>query len=281
MNAHDGLHALPTMTAMPRTIAFTSGKGGVGKSSLALNTGLALARRSRRVVLVDGDLGLASLTVMLGLAVRWDVRDVIAGRRALRDIVLRGPHGLRIVPAGSGIAELANLDAGPRGDLLAELATLGDDADFVLIDTGAGINETVCDLVLASDEAIVVTRPEPTALADAYALIKVIVQSHPAYPFHVLVNMVRDEAQGRQVFDAISEILFRFLQYRPGDAGAVTTDPAVARAVVHQAPFTLVAPRCAASRAVDALATRIAGAERPGPRLTFWERLGRVARSRA
>ena len=274
---------LPPVVTRHRTIAFTSGKGGVGKSNLVLNTGLALAQRGRRVTLLDGDLGLASINVLLGLSPRYDLRHVLTGDRPMRDIVLQGPHGLSIIPAGSGIAELANLDGETRDLLLAQLAMLAETVDYLLIDTGAGINDTVLNLVAASDEAIVITRPEPTALADAYALIKVIVNQEPAYPFHLLINMVRDAAQAEQVFGSLEQILVRFLGYQPGNAGHVVSDPRVGQGVVQQVPFTILAPQCQATRDIEALATRILGADPKDAdtrrRGSFWARIARWGRS--
>ncbi len=273
---------LPPLVTRHRTIAFTSGKGGVGKSNLVLNTGLALARRGRRVALLDGDLGLASINVLLGISPRHDLRHVLAGERQMRDIILQGPHGLSIIPAGSGIAELANLDDESRELLLGQLATLAETVDYLLIDTGAGISDTVLNLIAASDEAIVVTRPEPTALADAYALIKVIVNQEPAYPFHLLINMVRDARQAEQVFGSLEQILVRFLGYQPGNAGHVVSDPRVGQAVVQQVPFTILSPQGAASRDVEALAARILGgadkAAGARERQSFWTRIGRWGR---
>jgi flagellar biosynthesis protein FlhG len=266
---------LPPLETRPRTIAFTSGKGGVGKSNIVLNAGLALARRGRRVAIFDGDLGLASINVLLGMAPRFDLRHVMSGERRLRDIVLRGPHGIAVVPAGAGVAELANLSHDDRESLLGELRDLEEGVDFLLVDTGAGISDTVLNLVVASDEAVVVTRPEPTALADAYALIKVIVREAPTYPFHILINMVRDGAQAAQVYRSLSEILQRFLGYQPGDAGFVVTDPRVGQGVVQQVPFSLLAPQCPAARDVDALAGRILGTPAPAQSAMrgLWSRL--------
>jgi flagellar biosynthesis protein FlhG len=267
---------LPPLASHPRTIAFTSGKGGVGKSSLVLNTGLALARRGRRVAILDGDLGLASLNVLLGLAPRFDLRHVVSGERRLGQVLLRGPHGICIIPAGSGVAELANLDAEARCRLLAQLDEVARAVDYLLIDTGAGISVTVLSLVLAADEAVVVTRPEPTALADAYALMKVIILREPAYPFHLLINMVRDAGEARQIYAGLEAILLRFLSYRPGYAGHVVADPAVARAVVDQVPFVVKAPRCPAAVAVDGLAAELLGEPAAPPAaVPFWERVVR------
>jgi flagellar biosynthesis protein FlhG len=267
--------SLPPVTPRCRTIAFTSGKGGVGKSNLVLNTGLLLCRRGHRVAIVDGDLGLANLTVLLGQTPKHDLRDVVMGDKRLAEIVLRGPHGLLVVPAGSGVAELANLGAEQRDDLLAQVHELEDAVDFLLIDTGAGINETVLSLILASDEAVVVTLPEPTALADAYALMKVVIRRHPAYPFHLLINMVRDAEQGRQVHRSLEAILIRFLGYRPGDAGYVLRDASVGQGVVQQVPFTVMAPRSPASRCLETLANRLVGRAGSGATRakTFWEKV--------
>jgi flagellar biosynthesis protein FlhG len=267
---------LPPLTPRRRTIAFTSGKGGVGKSSLALNTALLLARRGCRVAILDGDLGLASLNVLLGVAPRWDLRHVVRGERRLAEIVLRGPHGLLVIPAGAGVAELAELERDARAGLLDELDTLAASVDYLLIDTGAGIGETVLSLVLAADEAIVVTRPEPTSLADAYAVIKTVLARQATFPFHVLVNMARDPAEGRQVYEGLAQVLLRFLGYRPGYAGHVVSDPVVARAVVDQAPFTIVAPRSLAARSLETLADTLMGTRPPRPAggaRTFWERV--------
>lgn len=275
--------ALPPVEARRRTIAFTSGKGGVGKSNLVLNTGVLLARRGRRVAILDGDLGLASLNVLLGLAPRHDLRHVLAGDKRLDEIMVRGPHGLLVIPAGSGVAELANLGEDERESLLDQLAELEQSVDYLLIDTGAGLTDTVLNLIVASDEAVVVTRPEPTALADAYALIKVIVQHHPVFPFHILVNMVRDREQATQVYTSLSQILVRFLGYQPGYAGHVTADPCVARAVVQQVPFTILNPRCPAARCLEELTNTLCGSVAPETREapTFWEKVANWRRGEA
>jgi flagellar biosynthesis protein FlhG len=265
-----------------RTITFTSGKGGVGKSNLVLNTALLLAERGQRVAVLDGDLGLANVTVLLGQAPKLDLRDVLSGDRRLDEILLRGPRGILVIPAGSGVAELAGLHEGERRDLLAQVRELDETVDFMLIDTGAGIGETVVDLILAGDESVLVTMPEPTALADAYALMKTVLQIYPNYPFHVLVNMVRDGAQAGQVQRSLAEIARRFLGYQPGDAGFVVSDATVSQGVVRQVPFTLLSPRSPASRCLGTMVERLLG--RPGaprPERTFWERVAGSAWRRA
>jgi flagellar biosynthesis protein FlhG len=266
---------LPPLPVRHRTIAFTSGKGGVGKSNLVLNTGLLLARRGRRVAILDGDFGLASLNVLLGQTPRYDLRDVLMGSKRLAEILLRGPHGVLVIPAGSGVAELANLDGDERDELLGQVREIEASLDFLLIDTGAGLSDTVLNLILASDESIVVTRPEPTALADAYALMKVIIQQQPAYPFHLLINMVRDSSQAQQIFRSLSQILVQFLGYQPGYAGFVLTDASVGHAVVRQVPLTELMPRAPAVCCLETLASRMLGDSDTtgGAPRTFWERI--------
>lgn len=271
----DGPMTLPPRERVQRTIAFTSGKGGVGKSSLVLNTGIVLARQGCRVVVLDGDLGLANLHVMLGQSPRWDLRHVIAGDKRLAEIAFTGPAGVRIVPGGPGVVELANLPEDDRQGLLSQLEEIEQGVDFLLIDTAAGLDDAVLDLVVASDEAVVVTRPEPTAIADAYALMKSVVLETPSYPFHLLINMVRDAAQGRHIYEALTQILMKFLGYRPGYAGFVVDDPAVGQAVVRQLPFAVAAPRAAATRCIEALAGRLLGTAPPAAPGApgFWKRL--------
>jgi flagellar biosynthesis protein FlhG len=273
----------PPPEARHRTIAFTSGKGGVGKSSLVLNTALLLARRGRRVAILDGDLGLANLTVLLRQTPRHDVRHVIAGEKRLDEILVKGPHGLLVIPAGSGVAELANLSEEDRGELLSQLGELEESLDFLLIDTGAGLSDTVLTLVMASDESVVVTVPEPTAMAAAYALMKVVIQETPAYPFHLLINMVRGRQQGEEIYRTLSEILVKFLGYNPGNAGYVVTDPAVHRAVVEQVPFTIRAPRSEATLCLETLTNAmLGGQDQPAHAIRrFWERMApRAGRTR-
>jgi flagellar biosynthesis protein FlhG len=280
---------LPPITPSHRTIAFTSGKGGVGKSNIVLNTGLMLARRGRRVAILDGDLGLASINVLLGVSPRYDLRHVVAGERTLEETLLRGPHGLLIVPAGSGVAELANLDMEQREELLMALHAFAQQMDFLLVDTGAGLSDTVLNLIVSSDETVVVTRPEPTALADAYALMKVVIQHDASYPFHVLVNMVRSADQGQQIFDSLSQILVRFLGYQPGYAGHVVTDPLVGQAVVRQVPLATLAPRGPAAQCLERLVDTLTNTRESEPAplgeastgaRTFWEKVSRWGWSR-
>ncbi len=247
--------------AASRVVAFASGKGGVGVTALTLNTAILLAQRGKRVLVLDGNFGLGNMHMLVGWAPKLDIRDVVAGEKRLADVLLIVPQGVRIIPAATGVAELADLGTEDRAKLLAQLRELGAGYDFVLIDAGSGISPTTLDLVLAADETIVVTTPEPTALANAYAFIKIIVQHEPASPFHLLVNMVRNARQAEQIFGSFQQILVRFLGYQPGNAGFVVNDASVGQSVIHQVPFVLRAPRSRATGCLMSLADKLAPQE--------------------
>lgn len=262
-----------------RTIAFASGKGGVGTSVLALNTALLLARSGKRVAILDGDFGLAGLTVLLGRTPKYDLGDVLAGTKRLEEIILRGPNDLLIIPAGAGVEELADISAEALEILFKELRVLRAGIDYLLIDTPTGIGRVTLDLVRFADETIVVTRPEPTALSDAYGLMKIMELDDPSYPVHVLVNMALDGEQARQVYNALTQITLKFVSYRMGYAGFVTNDPNVGEGVIYQIPFVIRTPTTQATRDLHVLIEKLVP-EVKAPRPTFWERVSQAVRGR-
>jgi flagellar biosynthesis protein FlhG len=244
----------------PVTIAVTSGKGGVGKTNVVVNLAVALARLHNRVAILDADFGLGSVDVLLGLTPPWHVGHLLAGERSVEDILVPGPHGIRILPASSGLRELTALTERQWGRLQQGLESLRADVDFLLIDTGAGISSNVIDLVATASRALVVTSPEPTAMVDAYALIKVLTSVDGARPeIGVLVNNARDVAEADLVFRQLDVAATRFLHRTLRSFGFVATDPALRDAVMHQRPVVEHAPRSAASRCFRILATRVSG----------------------
>jgi flagellar biosynthesis protein FlhG len=242
------------------SVAVTSGKGGVGKTSLAVNLGLALAQAGRRTCLLDGDLGLANVDVMLNLHPAASLRDVILDDRPLQDAILDGPAGLRVIPAASGIEALANLTAGARRTLSRRLEGLAMLADCTIFDTGAGLSETVLTLTLAADAALVMTTPDPTALTDAYAIIKVLTQRRPKLPIRLVVNLAEDAAQARELHAHLERIVRRFLGRSTPLAGWIPRDACVERAVREQRPLMLYYPY---ARATDAIRSIALGLEKP------------------
>jgi flagellar biosynthesis protein FlhG len=236
-----------------RFITVTSGKGGVGKTSLVANLGLELARSGSSVLILDGDLGLANLSILFNVTPRHDLEDVIDGRRALADVVLDVTPGLRLIPAAAGAATLAELPAERRRVLLHEVQSLGAGVDFVLIDTGAGISSTVLGLVSAAERTFVVTTHEPTALSDAYALIKAV-RGRAVGRLDIVVNMAQSSIHARATHARLCKLTERFLGFTPGLAAIVPRDNCVGESVVRQEPLTLIYPYAPATRAVAGLA---------------------------
>jgi flagellar biosynthesis protein FlhG len=255
-------------------LAVTGSKGGVGKSNLVVNVGVALARWGRRVLVVDGDLGLANLDVLLGLLPARNVEHVMRGEAGLEDALVEGPAGIRILPAASGIPELASLDAGPRGRLLALLEESCRIVDVVLVDTGAGLGPTTLTLQLAASRVVVVTTPEPTSLVDTYATLKVLWAADPQKPIDLVVNAAETEQEALGAYEQVAKAARHFLGRGPGWLGSVCRDPRVPQAVRHQRAVVELYPDSRASRCYEQLALRLSlssGGE--GPAAAYWQRL--------
>lgn len=255
------------------SLAVTSGKGGVGKTSLAVNLALASAQAGRRTCLVDGDLGLANVDVLLNLHPRHSLREVVTKGMSLDEVTVRGPAGLEIIPAASGVEALANLGEASRQRLVDRLQSRASHADLTILDTGAGLSRTVLALTLAADEVLVVTTPEPTALTDAYAMMKVLTRRRPELPLRLIVNLVDQAAQAQEVHGHVDRIVQRFLGRPIPLAGWVPRDACVERAVREQRPLMLYFPYARATEAIQGIAARLAprGASGDGP--GFWQRL--------
>ncbi len=234
----------------PRVISVTSGKGGVGKSNIVVNLGVALARLGLKVLLIDADLGLANLNILLGLVPRFTIQDVLALRHNLSEVIVDGPGGLRILPASSGIPELAELDEFQKLFLLTELDHYAEDFEVVLVDTGAGISENVLFFNLAAQERILVANNQPTSLTDAYALIKILVTRHSLRRFKLLVNGAKRPKDAEMVYRALLSVTERFLgndialEY----LGFIPYDEFIPKAVMQQQPVLKLFPQAPASQ---------------------------------
>lgn len=263
-----------------RIIAVTSGKGGVGKTNLAVNLALGLATLGQRVTLIDTDLGLANIDLVLGLTPEYHLGHFLAGERSLREIVIEGPCGVKVIAGGSGLQELANLSERQVARCLDHLAELEEDTDFILFDTGAGISRKVVQFIVAADEVLVVTTSEPTAIADAYGVVKVIAKENPQALVYLVVNMVRLESEGKQVLERLQMVAEKFLDFTVEPLGMVFYDALVPKAVKNQEPFLLTNPQATASQNVLGLARKLLDLPEFPERAPggFWRRLIREAR---
>ncbi len=240
-----------------RVVAVTSGKGGVGKTNIAVNLGVALARQGRRTALLDADMGLANVDILLGLQPRFNLSHVIAGEKSLDEILVTGPEGLRIVPAASGIQQMAELSPVEQAGLIRAFSELRLPLEVLLVDTAAGISATVVNFARACQEIVVVVCDEPTSLTDAYAFIKLLYRDYGLYQFQVLCNQVRSAEQGRQLFEKLYRVSDRYLDVALHYLGAVPYDDAVRQAVQQQRPFVTAFPDSSAARAIRELARKI------------------------
>jgi len=238
-------------------LAVTSGKGGVGKTNIAANIAVSAAADNQRVILMDADLGLGNLDILMKIQARYNLSHVISGNRTLEQTTYVGPGGVEIICGGSGIETLANLSPFQRQRLLNEMECLQERSDLIVIDTGAGIHSTVVGFCLAADHTLVVTTPEPTAITDAYAMIKVLASKQYAGRISLLVNMAQSLAEGKKVYRQIADVANRFLNVAVYEAGVLCTDENLIQAVRRREPVVLAFPRADISRAFAAISNRL------------------------
>ena len=239
-------------------IAITSGKGGVGKSNVAVNLAIQLSLSGRKkVVLLDADLGLANADVLCNIDLPFNLSHVIARKKELHEVMVNGPGGFRLIGGASGLARMADLSDFDRQRIISAMGELEQQADIILIDTGAGISPNVLSFTKAADHVLIVTTPEPTAITDAYAVVKVLSRDNVERRISLLTNQVRSAAEGRIVHGRISKVAKQFLGISVLDAGYVLADEAVQSAVRRRRPFVLDSPRCGASQCIAQLAMRL------------------------
>lgn len=240
-----------------QVIAITSGKGGVGRTTISVNLALALASAGKRVVLLDADFGMANVHVHLGLAPRLTSADVIKGQCDLKDVLHRGPMGIRIVPASSGFTQEIRFDAAVCAGLIQSFSDIEDTLDILVIDTAAGLGQSVVSMVRAAQEVLIVLTEDPTSLSDAYALIKSLHHAHGMYRFQVLVNKVNHAHDGPRLFRQLTALTDQFLDVSLRFAGSVPYDDTMSK-VIHQKRSLYEAfPRCRFSSAMDGLVWEI------------------------
>ncbi|MGD8558347.1 MAG: MinD/ParA family protein [Gammaproteobacteria bacterium] len=260
-----------------RVIAVTSGKGGVGKTSVSVNLGVSLAAMGKDVMLMDADLGLANVDVMMGLHPRFNLSHVISGERPLDDVLVDGPEGLKLVPAASGLHSMAQLGPAEHAGVIRAFSELNFPLDVLLIDTAAGITDNVIAYTKAAQEVIVVICDEPASITDAYALIKLLSNEYGLHRFRVVTNMVSSIQTGKELYRKILQVTDRYLDVALDFMGVIPNDEYLRKAIQRQKSVVDAFPRCKSSLAFKKLAQKADSWPMPasaGGRLEFFvERL--------
>lgn len=240
-----------------RVISVTSGKGGVGKSNVVSNLAIAMSAQGKKVLIIDADLGLGNLDVLLGLSPTYNLNHVFNGEKSLSEILIDGPAGIKIIPAGSGVQEFTSLGQHEKLKLLDELDMLEEQFDVLIVDTEAGISENVTYFTVAAQEIIVVVTPEPTSITDVYALIKLLATRYSEHHFKVLVNMAKDSEDALEVFRKLANVAGRFLDISLDYLGCVVKDDKVVEAVKRQKAVSELFPDSEAATCFTTLAKRV------------------------
>ncbi len=240
-----------------RVIAVSSGKGGVGKTNASVNLSLAMAELGQNVLLMDADLGLANVDLLLGLHSPYNLSHVISGERSLEEVIVEASDGLKIIPAASGVQQMAELSREEHAGVIRAFSDLKMPLDTLVIDTAAGISDGVISFLKASHEVIVVVCNEPTSLTDAYALIKVMSEDHGVFKFNVLANSVRDSQEGIKLFKKLTRVTDYYLDVTMGYLGAIPHDEYLVKAVKKQKAVLQAYPQCPSSLAFRKLAKEI------------------------
>jgi flagellar biosynthesis protein FlhG len=267
---------LPIKRRGPKIIAVTSGKGGVGKTNVVANLSASLSDLGKKIVVLDADFGLANIDVLLGLTPRYHLGHVLFGNKSLTEVMVQGPKGVRIIPASSGLQRMSELTITQRKQLVDSFTQLDSETDYFIIDTAAGISKNVTHFLMSAQEVIVVSAPEPTAIVDAYAVVKIILAEDPGKIIHILVNSVDQAEDAHEVFCQINSVVKRFLNREVIYLGHIERDSHVCQAVRSQVLVTHRFPNAPASRCFRELARRIAQQEEcfiPSSDSLIWEKL--------
>lgn len=261
----DAAHTGPSGSGgMIRTIAVTSGKGGVGKTNIVVNLGYALTKLKKRVLIFDADVGLGNINVLLGTAAKYNLYHVLSGEREMENIMIAGPGGMKILPAASGIQEMSQLTRNQKIFLSQEFDRVAGNFDVLLLDTGAGISANVTYFCSTARDVLVIAMPEPTSLTDAYALIKVAHEKHMLKKFKLVVNFARSEKEAKEVYRQISAVIDRFLPRVALDyLGYVLRDENIGKSVKQQKALLESYPYSKSGKCFEDLAERIYEESRP------------------
>ncbi|GIX42118.1 MAG: site-determining protein [Leptospiraceae bacterium] len=241
---------------LTRVIAITSGKGGVGKTTFAVNFSIVLAKFGKKVLLMDGDLGLANVNVLLGLVPEHNIYEVFKGKKSIKDVIIHTHYGMDFIAGANGIAQLANLTEEQREEFLKDLESL-EGYDYLIIDTGAGVGQNVLGFLKPADEIIIVTTPEPTAITDAYGMIKSIVVNKADRKIKLIVNEVETAIEAKKVADRLIEISAQFLKAEVENLGFIYKEDIVQKSIRNQRPLVVAYPNAKSASCILHIAKRI------------------------
>ncbi|CCJ32615.1 MinD/ParA family protein [Caloramator australicus] len=262
-----------------RVITVTSGKGGVGKSSFVVNLALALKLRGLKVAILDADIGMANVDIMYGVKSKYSLFDLVFNNKNINEIIEMTQEGIKIIPGGSGLKDIVDLNEEQRVRLIKEFEKL-DDIDILIVDTGAGVSKTILNFVAISDEVIVITTPEPTALTDAYSLIKIIKNKFQDANINVVINKVRNIKEARETFEKLSNTVNVFLKSKINYRGFLFEDKKVPISIIEQRPYLISFPKTEASMCIMKIASDVIGIEKENKNNTikdvFFKLFGRM-----
>ncbi|WP_368487886.1 MinD/ParA family protein [Clostridium sp. BJN0013] len=248
--------------AKPRIMAIASGKGGVGKSNFVVNVSIALQKMGKKVLIFDGDMGMGNDDVLMGFLPKYNVYDVILGNKTIEDVIIRGPFGVKLLPGGTGILKIEGITKTQRDDFIKKLSSLND-VDYIVLDTGAGINRDVLGFITCCQEFIIITTPEPTSLTDAYSLVKAVNHFKLKDRAKVIVNRTTDVKEGEKTFTKFNSVVNKFLSIKLEYVGCISDDKNLIQAVRNQIPLLINYPNSEASKDINFIANKLAGVKNP------------------
>ncbi len=242
------------LSSRTKVLAVTSGKGGVGKTSVTVNLALALSQKGFRVVVIDADLGLSNIDVVFGIVPKYTLLDMVNEKMSILDILCDGPNNIKFISGGSGVQELINLDKSSLATFTANMSLLDHIADYILVDTGAGLSDTVMNFVLSAEEVILVITPEPTSITDAYALVKTVSRTKKDCKINILINRADNENEAKSVYNNFSMVADRFLGMKLDSLGYIPYDQSFIKSVKLQRPYLINYPKNTTSKLINDIA---------------------------